>query len=105
MEVPKMAVFFLEKILQGFVLERILLVPFYWGDNDTRDVSIWLRGEYPFVTAITTQLSDDVGVNTSLVEAGNILGVQYDLRGIAHKVWIAGVASFLIMYQASLCLS
>lgn len=44
MEVPKVAVVFLEKILQGFVLERVLLLPFYWVDNDTRDVDIGLGG-------------------------------------------------------------
>ena len=75
MEVPKVAVVFLEKILQGFVLERVLL-PFYWVDNDTRDVDIGLGGEYQFITAIATQLSNYIGVNTSLVEAWNILGVQ-----------------------------
>ena len=52
MEVPKVAVVFLEKILQGFVLERVLLLPFYWVDNDTRDVDIGLGVEYPFITAI-----------------------------------------------------
>ena len=54
MEVPKVAVVFLEKILQGFVLERVLLLPFYWVDNDTRDVDIGLGVEYPFITAIAT---------------------------------------------------
>ena len=57
MEVPKVAVVFLEKIFQGFVLERVLL-PFYWVDNDTRDVDIGLGREYPFITAIATQLSN-----------------------------------------------
>ena len=66
MEVPKVAVVFLEKILQGFVLERVLLLPFYWVDNDTRDVDIGLGVEYPFITAIATQLSNYIGVNTSL---------------------------------------
>lgn len=80
MEVPKVAVVFLEKILQGFVLERVLLLPFYWVDNDTRDVDIGLGGVYPFITAIATQLSNYIGVNTSLVEAWNLLGVQYNLR-------------------------
>ena len=49
-------------------------------DNDTRDVDIGQGGEYPFITAIATQLSNYIGVNTSLVEAWNILGVQYNLR-------------------------